>query len=109
MAKLGKELKAMKFLPFIAAAGLAVSLNSLKATEEKGVTIKEPTAVLDGLSRDVLKDLRPGSSKMMDAAGEASKKAAESEGKQATFQPAEFPHSRLCLGQVRRQVVHRRI
>ncbi|MES2595356.1 MAG: hypothetical protein V4662_08475 [Verrucomicrobiota bacterium] len=75
----------MKYLSFIAAAGLALSSQPLSAAEEKGVTIQEPIAVLDGLSRDVLKDLRAGSNKMMDAAGEASKKAAESEGKQATF------------------------
>ncbi|GEP45804.1 hypothetical protein [Brevifollis gellanilyticus] len=74
----------MKYLTFIAAAGIAMSVNS-QGAEEKPVTIQEPLAVLDGLSRDVIKDLRSGSNKMMDAAGEASKKAAESEGKQATF------------------------
>jgi hypothetical protein len=30
-------------------------------------------------------------------------------GKKATFQPAEFPHTRLRLGQTRRQIVHLRL
>lgn len=75
----------MNRLAFLATVGLAFSLSPLHAAEEKVTTINEPTAVLDGLSRDVFKDLRTGSSKMMDAAGAASKKAAESEGKQASF------------------------
>lgn len=69
---------------FVAVVCLAISMNCA-AAEEPVVAFKEPIAVLDGLSREVFKDLRAGSSKMMAAAGEASKKAAESEGKQATF------------------------
>ncbi len=74
----------MKHHPLLAVVCLALSLNCAPA-EEPVVAFKEPIAVLDGLSREVFKDLRAGSSKMMTAAGEASKKAAESEGKQATF------------------------
>ncbi len=74
----------MKKVPFVAALYLAVSLNC-KSAEEVPVAIKEPISVLESLSREVLKDLRAGSSKMREAAGEASKKAAESEGKQAAF------------------------
>lgn len=74
----------MNKLLFLAAVGLFLCLIEVSA-QERVEGIKEPVAVLEGLSRDVIKDLRPGSSKMMAAAGEASKKAAESEGKQATF------------------------
>jgi|GEM_PF-6768262 tRNA(Ile2) C34 agmatinyltransferase TiaS len=74
----------MKRHSFIAAVCLAFSLNCWSA-EERPVAFQEPTDVLKGLSRDILKDLRAGSNKMREAAGEASKKAAESEGKQATF------------------------
>jgi hypothetical protein len=74
----------MKHHPWIAVVCLALSLNCALA-EEPAVVFKEPIAVLDGLSREVFKDLRAGSSKMLAAAGDATKKAAESEGKQATF------------------------
>ena len=74
----------MKLPSFLALVCLALSLSCLSG-QEAAVAIKEPLAVLEGLSREVLKDLRPGSNKMREAAGEASKKAAESEGKQATF------------------------
>lgn len=74
----------MKLSSFLAFVCLALSLSCLSAQEAAGA-IKEPLAVLEGLPREVLKDLRPGASKMREAAGEASKKAAESEGKQASF------------------------
>jgi hypothetical protein len=74
----------MKHHPWIAVVCLALSLSCALA-EEPAVVFKEPIAVLDGLSREVFKDLRAGSSKMLAAAGDATKKAAESEGKQATF------------------------
>lgn len=74
----------MKQSSFLAFVCLALSLSCLSG-QEAAVAIKEPLAVLEGLSREVLKDLRPGSNKMREASGEASKKAAESEGKQATF------------------------
>jgi ribosomal protein S25 len=74
----------MKRCLFAVVVCLAFSSNAW-SEEEKPVAFKEPISVLDGLSKDVIKDLRPGSNKMREAAGEASKKAAESEGKQATF------------------------
>ena len=74
----------MKPLSRLAFVFLVLSL-SFGLAKEGAVAFKEPLAVLEGLSRDVLKDLRSGSSKMREAAGEASKKAAESEGKQAEF------------------------
>jgi Rieske Fe-S protein len=73
----------MKRCLLLAVVGLFSSLTLVPAQE--AATIKAPLEVLDGLSRDVLKDLRSGSSKMSAAAGEASKKAAESEGKTASF------------------------
>jgi len=73
----------MKRCFLLAVVGLFSSLTLMPAQE--AATIKAPLEVLNGLSRDVLKDLRSGSSKMSAAAGEASKKAAESEGKTASF------------------------
>jgi hypothetical protein len=61
------------------------SLPCLQAQVPAPVAFTDPAAVLAGVPREVFRDLRPGSDKMMEAAGQASKKAAESEGKQATF------------------------
>jgi hypothetical protein len=72
-------------------AGLVlVATVNLSAQEPKKETsaaaVTDPKAVLAGIPRDVIGDLRPGSRKMVDAAGKASMVTAKNaEGKTGTF------------------------
>lgn len=71
-------------LVFIASANL--SAQEPKKETPAAAAVTDPKAVLEGIPRDVIGDLRPGSRKMVDAAGKASMVTAKNaEGKTGTF------------------------
>lgn len=67
--------------------GLFVQVALSAAETEKSATpVLDPASALEGIPRDVLQDLRPGSRTMMEASGKASQVVAKNiEGKMATL------------------------